>query len=347
MSQCQCHHVHPFARVVCACATVGASNVAMAESPIEAPEMRAERQAGPPISTEITKGYWLSETETTHGGLFALVTGIDASGAALELGHAEFNLAFELRALTVETVLAWGGDGIEPAILQASVRLYGSGPALVRGDTELVLSGGRMDVPIGSDFEQYAASDRPMVSLPLLVDGTHGGWNAFGAQLVVTGEDYEARFFGAQAFEAADPEAAAPSLGAWARLQLAEGFSTGLSAAAVFDRAGQVQASLGAVDATFEWAGFQAKAEALAMRTSAQDETATSVGAYLQVAQSLGRFMVAARADLLSGPESLDRRLALCASVQVLEDSVMLRAEVNSDFGPEPDAVLLQTVVVL
>ncbi len=63
--------------------------------------------------------------------------------------------------------------------------------------TRLILGGGKYDIPFGIDWKEYASVDRKVVSMPLVVEHTHSGWNDYGAYLSIQAEWGELTLFSA------------------------------------------------------------------------------------------------------------------------------------------------------
>ncbi|MFN2371067.1 MAG: hypothetical protein ABR506_07930 [Candidatus Krumholzibacteriia bacterium] len=102
------------------------------------------------------------------------------------LGQAEFDLDAEI-APGVGLCLAPAWDPVTEAfgVGMAAVTLQftpGDPAALCRGELggQTGLMAGRFDVPFGIDWLFYPSIDRPLVTMPLPVAATHGGWNADG-----------------------------------------------------------------------------------------------------------------------------------------------------------------------
>lgn len=351
-----CSHPHAHLAEVCLAGSMLAFGaIADAAPEGRASTLRAEAEVGPTPASISTEAPWTERFEGSAGGVVSVVTQVRGDGAELSLGQAEAALGFEVGVLSVEGVLAWDEDTMALGALVGTVRLAGAEAAIVPAGFALELSGGQIDVPIGLAYEQYAASDRPMVSEPLVVEGTHAAWNAYGAQLALTKGALEARVFGAQSFDSAlDPAAAeldpngapGPAFGARTRVRLGH-FSVGGSGAVLFDNAVHMTAGLAEVDATFAYADFEARAEAIALVRGGAETRQLVTGGYLMLTQGVGPFGFAVRADLVNGEQALERRFALCAGWHVWEDYLQLRTEVSSDFGSEEEAVLLQAVAAL
>lgn len=350
--RCTCSHTMAHIAEVCIAGTFfGAAPAAAA--PVGGPPLMQARTEAPAPAAVQAEAPWIDKVQPSAGALVAVVTQLTSDGTELSLGQAEASLGLAFGAFAVEGVLAWDEDKVALGALVGAVELVGNKDALWHGAYSLQISGGQMDVPIGLDFEEYAASDRPMVSEPLVLGHTHGAWNAYGAQVALSVGDLGAGVFGAQGFElealdGAEPGTPGPAFGGWARMQLGLGFSMGASGAALFDRDVALSAGVAELDVSYEYEGFKARAEAIAMLTGAEGARQLATGGYLMAVQTLGRFELAARADLVDSGEALERRFAVSAGVQVIEEHLLVRTEVSSDFGPEKaEALLLQAVAAL
>ncbi len=63
------------------------------------------------------------------------------------------------------------------------------------------VTAGQFDVPFGIDYNWYPSVDRKLVTPPLAVDLTHGGWNDMGLRVNVTSSDVNLVVFGVNGFE--------------------------------------------------------------------------------------------------------------------------------------------------
>jgi hypothetical protein len=99
------------------------------------------------------------------------------------LGQAEVDLESELpdRA-AVAVAIAYNADEalFELGAAELGINVYGSEESLV---TSLDVTGGQFDVPFGIDYHVYRSIERKLVTAPLVVDLTHGGWNDAGLRL--------------------------------------------------------------------------------------------------------------------------------------------------------------------
>lgn len=308
----------------------------------EPPTMRTDHALPPPASIR-TDAPWADRIEPSQGVLLAVVSETGAEGTQASVLQAEAELGMSLGFAGVDAVLAWDEDRMGLAAMVGAVRLLGPQDALQSSDFTLELSGGRMDVPVGLDFELYSAKDRKMVSEPLIVEHTHGGWNALGGQVSVSTDDFEVRAFGVQAFDREAADRAEAAIGGWARLRLGAGLSVGASAAVTFDREVEARAGLTELDLTYTQGGFSASAEIVALASGGEVTT----GGYLLAEQTFGRLSLGARADLVQDEGALRRHFSLCTGLEVAEDTLVVRAEVGSDFGAEAETLLVQAVAML
>ena len=124
-------------------------------------------------------------------GFFDVVSNYDAAAlnnSDFSLGQAEVDLEKSV------------ADGVDAAIAIAydnESAIFGLGAATVdlhlfgregshfwksRGIEHSGIIAGQFDVPFGIDWEVYPSIDRKLISAPLVVENTHGGWNDFGFQ---------------------------------------------------------------------------------------------------------------------------------------------------------------------
>lgn len=127
--------------------------------------------------------------EVALGGFMDLQSEPGADGTETpihRLGQAELDVD-ALIAPGVGLCLAAAWDPVTEAfgVGTAAVNLRfspGDPAALCRGEIgdQTGLVAGRFDVPFGIDWLLYPSIDRPLVTMPLPVAATHGGWNADG-----------------------------------------------------------------------------------------------------------------------------------------------------------------------
>lgn len=297
--------------------------------------------------------------QVTLSGFLDLQWEPDADGTTSRvhrLGQAEFDLD-ALIAPGVGLCLAPAWDPVTEAfgVGTAAVNLQvtpGDPAAFCRGEVgdQTGLVAGRFDVPFGIDWLLYPSLDRPLVTMPLPVAATHGGWNADGVMAYGAAGSWNAMLHATTGFDHSRVLDAGGE-GIWTgrqavggRLGVAPwpGVSLGASAAgieAVEDRQRQFLAG---------WDLFVARGRAtvrgelLRLRTRGPEEHLDH-GWYAAAQWDFGAAYGIARWDEWR-PEGLprQRRLSLGAGVPV-RGAVVLRGEYElwPDAG-RPDRLVLQ-----
>jgi len=165
--------------------------------------LRREYQSSPqlastePIMAPTHDPVAVPGTEKTLGGIewsgFFDVVGSARRAADDEtqfgLGQAEIDLASQLsNRVAVEAAVAYNNEtgNFELGAALVDIHLFSreEGERHTRSfgiDHTYVLAG-QFDVPFGIDYHVYPSIERKLVTAPLVVDLTHGGWNDYGVQ---------------------------------------------------------------------------------------------------------------------------------------------------------------------
>jgi len=127
------------------------------------------------------------------GGFFDVVgssRSTDSDEAPFRLGQAEIDLANQLSGrVAVEAAVAYnneegvfelGAAFIDLHLLNHEVNERHTRTNL--GVDHSFILVGQFDVPFGIDYHTYASVDRKLVTTPIVVELTHGGWNDCGLQ---------------------------------------------------------------------------------------------------------------------------------------------------------------------
>jgi len=124
-------------------------------------------------------------------GFFDVTSGFQSSAedeTEFGLGQAEIDLASELSDnIAVEAAIAYNADDgvFELGEALIDVHLFGSEGGHIRpgfGIDHSFIVVGLFDVPFGIDYHVYPSVDRKLVTAPMVVGLTHGGWNDVGFQ---------------------------------------------------------------------------------------------------------------------------------------------------------------------
>ncbi len=110
--------------------------------------------------------------------------------AEFGLGQAELDLTRELSEHTgAEVAIAYnnetGNFELGAAIIDIHFSTNEDESHLLANSTvdHSYIVAGQFDVPFGIDYNFYPSSDRKLVTAPVIVDLSHGGWNDFGVQV--------------------------------------------------------------------------------------------------------------------------------------------------------------------
>ncbi|MEA3297324.1 MAG: hypothetical protein U9R56_05620 [candidate division Zixibacteria bacterium] len=117
------------------------------------------------------------------------------------LGQAELDIESELSPKANVAVAITYNDAegaFELRAAELGFNLYSSENSSV---TSLDIAAGQFDVPFGIDYNWYPSIERKLVTSPMVVDMTHGGWNDFGAKLNVTSNAANLVVFAVNGFE--------------------------------------------------------------------------------------------------------------------------------------------------
>jgi hypothetical protein len=104
-------------------------------------------------------------------------------GGSFRVGQAEIDLTVDLgRRVGAEMAIAYEGEIFSLGAFVVGVTLYErtDGKPGILGLEVASVSGGQFDVPFGIDWKVYPSFDRRLISVPLVVEQTHGGWNDYG-----------------------------------------------------------------------------------------------------------------------------------------------------------------------
>jgi hypothetical protein len=105
-------------------------------------------------------------------------------GSSFQIGQAEIDLTADLgRRVGAEIAIAYENEAFTMGAFVVGVTLYerAGGAGGFSGIDAVSISAGQFDVPFGIDWKVYPSFDRKLISVPLVVEGTHGAWNDFGA----------------------------------------------------------------------------------------------------------------------------------------------------------------------
>lgn len=226
------------------------------------------------------------------------------TGGAFRVNQAEIDLEGCIRPqATAAMALAYDPEsrGFTLAVLTATYDLT----APDADGLEAALTAGQFDVPFGLDWRVYASIDRRLVTPPLLIDGTHEGWNDQGANLHLAAGPGRADLFvvngtscgrGVQTCKVDRGEirhAFGGRVGAvWGPLEL------GTSGAVFHDEDGHVAMSLYGADLQAVWGPLALRGELVGQHVDQDSPVAALTrGWYVQGIWDLGRAFAFVRQD--------------------------------------------------
>ncbi len=116
---------------------------------------------------------------------------------------------------------------------------------------------GKFDIHFGLDYLSFASPDRPVVSQPLVIEKTIGGWNDIGIGIHMMRKFYVVELWAVNGFSEGF------NLGGNFRFNLLPSLKLGLSHASDFNNTSERTNWLQGVDLQFEWEPIEIKSEYL------------------------------------------------------------------------------------
>lgn len=318
------------------------------------------------------------EAESSIGGIewsgfFDVTGGIQSSNddeTEFGLGQAEIDLASELSdRIAVEVAVAYNAEeGVfELGAALIDIHLFGSEGSHVRpgfGIDHSFIVVGLFDVPFGIDYHVYPSVDRKLVTAPMVVDLTHGGWNDVGFQFgleathgnfvfyIVNGfeasadvlDEVETLATGTDVYEEIDTS---PANALGTRLGIAPfgWLEVGTSFATGWNAAGKSEMALVGADLQFSMFNIELKGEFIAHSVNRSIAEENNRGYYAQATYNiLDRAFVTTRYGSFK-PEGADwiGRSSIGAGYAIT-DGVELRVETVLDENTEVNQTILQLV---
>jgi hypothetical protein len=296
----------------------------------------------------------------TVGGFFDLLwepDPADPARAVFRLGQAEVDIDATLSPrVGVCLAPAWNPDEESLGIGTMALNWQWSDEGLenfcrhrhVRRSGVLV---GRFDVPFGIDWQVYPSLDRPLVTAPLVVQRTHGGWNSDGVMVYGARGLFNATAHATSGFPHARYRAT-PRPATWTpravyggRLGVVPvtGWAAGVSGAWMDIVEADHAMSLTGVDLEILTGAFGLRGEAIRHRATDGARTGTTDGVYLEGRYGPGRPYGIARWDAVWDADgTVEKVLALGLGYRA-QETVVLRAEYGLDLtGRGEDRLLLQ-----
>ncbi len=215
---------------------------------------------------------------------------------------------------------------------------------------------GQFDVPFGIDYLVYASVDRKLVTQPIFLDSTHGGWNDLGLDLKLESSNFGADFYlvngdicgrGTIVCPVDRPETRR-AFGTHLAWKPSETWEWGFSGAYFQTPDHQGNMSMLGGDFQFHREKFHLKAELISHDTDVHDSsTGKAEGWYAQGLYEWGRLFTVVRYDQLkpahdSGDEASRWSLGLG---YVLEKDLEVRVEQELGRKGWPNTTWLQLVM--
>ena len=204
---------------------------------------------------------------------------------------------------------------------------------------------GRFDVPFGIDWKVYPSIDRPLITPPLVVMATHGGWNSDGVGFFGSAGIFNVNAHATSGFphtryvSSPQPEnwTARAIYGGRLGLVPLDGLALGASGAWVDVVEEDHSMHMYGVDLQGELGGFSLRGEGIWHYGQAGDREGTTDGAYVEGQYEFARFYGIARWDVVwPVDENTERRLALGMGYPV-HQLVILRGEYDVDLTGDGD----------
>jgi hypothetical protein len=104
------------------------------------------------------------------------------------LGQAEVDIESQLsERASIAMAVAYNSDEstFELGCAELGLNVYANDETFV---SSIDVIAGQFDVPFGIDYNVYPSIDRKLITAPLAVDHTHGGWNDFGVKYQMESE---------------------------------------------------------------------------------------------------------------------------------------------------------------
>ena len=244
------------------------------------------------------------------------------------VGQVEVGLSADLSSrVGIEAAVARDGRKPTLAVLVADFRLVDSGDVQsALGVESLNVLVGRFDVPFGIDWHVYPSIDRLLVSGPLVVDGTHGGWNDLGVQAYAEAGRFDLVGY---AVRGADIDAAEWAAGTRVGVRSGDA-ALGLSLAGLHDGSGLLNRHLLGADIQRSFNSLSAKAEYVRRWPAARGQDGVQHGAYAQGTWENQRYFAVVRLGALETAAGDEQRLSVGGGWRMRENC-QLRMEFQAN----------------
>ncbi len=299
-------------------------------------------------------------------GDFYFVTPQDSGiSGPFQIGQAEVDLSAELgRSVDVNAAIAYdpSSQSFQLGAFFADLHLFGSSGSHftpVKGIDHSGIIVGKFDVPFGIDWHVYASVDRKLVSRPLMVEMTHGGWNDYGAQIYVATHGIEATVYGTNGFAyraldliASDENDSVEvvmkdAVGTHISIKPLPELEIGSSYAGFFNRQDRFDMSLWGTDLQLELGNFAFRGEFVQHSIRlAEGLPGRNRGVYGEAEYDFGAFFLVDRFDRFwpADHKPSVSRASLGAGARILT-GYELRGEYQITLGPSEDAAYIQVAM--
>jgi hypothetical protein len=275
------------------------------------------------------------------GDVYNVRTAQNRVAGRYEVGQLELGLSASVDPrVGVEAAVARDGDAFALGVFAVDFRLMNAEESFFQAPRAIESLGvivGQFDVPFGIDWHVYPSIDRLLVSTPLIVEDTHGGWNDYGVQGYLHAGRMNAVVY---AVNGTAEWAAGGRVG----LRVGGGVEAGFSLAGFYDRDEQLDSQLTGVDAQWSQGSFAAKGEYIRHVPEETNGAADNTrGLYAQGTWDAGRYFAVVRyGDLRSGAGDR-QRLSAGLGWRLLE-TCQVRLEYQADTAA--DETLISQLVV-
>ena len=257
------------------------------------------------------------------------------------IGQLEMDITQDLiDEVTITAAIAYDGESESIGVGAFTIdgRILGSDDSYLRKTTAIDSLGvifGQFDVPFGIDYLEYASIDRRLVTGPIAVDGTHGGWNDLGAQVYLIAPRFNAVLYGVNGYgyETVEQDAAgnqiafehptAMALGGRLGVRGVEQLEVGGSLATFFNADAELTQMLAGGDLSLDVASLAVKGEYIyAAQGMEMDGTTRTHGFYGGALYDFDPVFVTGRYSMLwPDGESDEKQLSVGVGVKVFENA--------------------------
>jgi hypothetical protein len=229
------------------------------------------------------------------------------------IGQLEVDVATKLGdKIKIDAAIAYAEDNFRPTWFTIDFPILGNNenhfyPSQTFEHAGLIA--GRFDVPFGVDWKVYPSIARKLISVPLVIEDTHGAWNDFGIQFYAESKWFSAVVFGTNGFgyEKMTPENEPfevemnAATGGRVGVKFQESLQIGGSIAQFYNKKNALDMQLTGVDLQYSLQKFSITGEYIVHQFSlADDNIVRNTGFYAQGLYDWGKYFLVIRQDLFS-----------------------------------------------